>query len=512
MNYSSLALLASVVLLLRFLQKFFNSWHHRHLPFPPGPTPFPLIGNFHDLPTKFSWLTYAKWGTQYGSDLVHASALGQHIVIVNSVQAGNELFEKRSHIYSDRPVITMIELMGWESNVGFMPVGDRWRKHRRMLQQHFRRDMSRNYHPIQMKKIHQLLLGLLSSPQDFREHLKTFAAAVIMATLYQYEVQSKNDHFVALSENALKKLSESVFPGAAAVNTFPVLRYLPSWMPGAGFQRFAAESRQLTKEMREVPFEFVKRNMRDGVDSRSVVARLLEENQARGRDDEVAIQEVAAVAYGAGADTTASALATFFLAMAVHPDIQRKAQTEIDTVVGDHRLPGFEVRSSLPYVEAVYREVLRWRPVLPLGVAHASSVDDIYNGYFIPKGATVISNIWAMTRDESIYLKPDQFNPDRFFTADGKLNDDDTILAFGFGRRLCVGRHTADASVWGTIVSVLSTFNIAKAKDATGKEINIDLDYSDAMVSHPEPFECSITPRSETASSLVQATAETHDF
>ncbi|KAF7346364.1 O-methylsterigmatocystin oxidoreductase [Mycena sanguinolenta] len=466
MNYSSLALLTSTVVLLKLFQKYFNSWHRRHLPFPPGPPSYPFIGNFRDLPTKLPWLTYAKWGMQYGSDVVHASALGQHIVVVNSIKAVVELFEKRSHIHSDRPVITMIELL---------------------------------------------------------------AAAVIMATLYGYEVRPSNDHFVALSENAVNKFSESVFPGAAAVNTFPILRYLPSWMPGAGFQRFAAESRQSAKEMREVPFDFAKRNMvasnvlitpvfvhccfqHDGVDSKSIVARLLEANQARGRVDEIAIQEVAAVAYAAGSDTTVSALASFFLAMALHPDVQKKAQTEIDTVVGIHQLPEFKDRPSLPYVEALYREVMRWKPVLPLGLAHASSADDIYNGYFIPKGTTVFGNIWAMTRDESIYPDPERFNPDRFFTADRKLNDDDTILAFGFGRRICVGRHTADASVWGTIVSVLSTFNIAKAKDATGEDIDIDPKYSDAIVSHPLPFPCSIIPRSETAKSLVQATTmETHD-
>ncbi|KAF7346268.1 O-methylsterigmatocystin oxidoreductase [Mycena sanguinolenta] len=198
--------------------------------------------------------------------------------------------------------------------------------------------------------------------------------------------------------------------------------------------------------------------------------------------------------------------------MALHPDIQKKAQTEIDSVVGTLRLPEFKDRPSLPYVEALYRELVRWRPVLPLGVAYASSTNDVYNGYFIPKGATVISNIWAMTRDKSIYHEPEQFNPDRFFTADGKLNNDDTVLTFGFGRRICPGRHNADATVWATIVSILSTFSIAKAKDVTGKEIDIDPKYSDGVISHPGPFACSIIPRSETAKALVQATAETRGF
>ncbi|KAF7346392.1 CyP450 monooxygenase [Mycena sanguinolenta] len=147
-----------------------------------------------------------------------------------------------------------------------------------------------------MKKTHQLLRALLSSPQEF-------PAATIMATVYGYGVQPSNDHFVALVDNATTKLAESVFPGAVAVNTFPILKYLPSWMPGAGFQRFAAEARELTREMREAPFDFVKQNMRNGVDSSSLVAKLLEENQADGRHDEATIKDVAATAYAGGSDT-----------------------------------------------------------------------------------------------------------------------------------------------------------------------------------------------------------------
>ncbi|KAJ6512881.1 cytochrome P450 [Mycena sanguinolenta] len=102
--------------------------------------------------------------------------------------------------------------------------------------------------------------------------------------------------------------------------------------------------------------------MRDGTDSTSVVPRLLEGN----RYDEVAIRDVAGTAYAAGADTvTVSSLASFFLAMALHPEIQKKAQAEIDTVIGITRLPEFEDRPSLPYVEALYREIMRWKPVGP---------------------------------------------------------------------------------------------------------------------------------------------------
>lgn len=76
--------------------------------------------------------------------------------------------------------------------------------------------------------------------------------------------------------------------------------------------------------------------------------------------------------------------------MALHPDKQRKAQEEIDRVIGSDRLPTFKDRESLPYVEAIYREMFRWLPPLPLTVPHVAQEDDVYKGYFIPKGKTIV--------------------------------------------------------------------------------------------------------------------------
>ena len=84
----------------------------------------------------------------------------------------------------------------------------------------------------------------------------------------------------------------------------------------------------------------------------------------------------------------------FFLAMAMHPEAQRKAQEELDRVVGSERLPEFEDRSSLPYLSALLKEVLRWHPVTPIGVPHRAVADDEYNGWYIPAGTIVTANVW----------------------------------------------------------------------------------------------------------------------
>lgn len=80
--------------------------------------------------------------------------------------------------------------------------------------------------------------------------------------------------------------------------------------------------------------------------------------------------------------------------MTLYPEVQRKAQEEIDNVVGTRRLPSFDDREKLPYVDAIVKEVLRWHPVAPLGLPHMTTDNDIFNGYLIPKGALIISNIW----------------------------------------------------------------------------------------------------------------------
>lgn len=86
----------------------------------------------------------------------------------------------------------------------------------------------------------------------------------------------------------------------------------------------------------------------------------------------------------------------FYLAMTRYPEVQRKAQAELDAVVGSSRLPNFDDRPSLVYIEALLRECLRWQLVIPL-VPHKTSEDDIYNGYFIPKGSLIFANSWYVS-------------------------------------------------------------------------------------------------------------------
>ncbi|KAG2366779.1 cytochrome P450, partial [Suillus spraguei] len=171
------------------------------------------------------------------------------------------------------------------------------------------------------------------------------------------------------------------------------------------------------------------------------------------------------------------------------------AQAEIDRVVGKQRLPNFDDIQALPYVEAIFHETLRWYPVAPFGVPRATTTNDIYDGYFIPKGVLVFANIWAITHDENKFPSPNEFRPERFLREDGSLTSDMIPLGFGWGRRRCVGRHLADSSVWIAIASFLASFSVHKVVDEHGMDIPVNPKFFTGIVIHPEKFPCSIVSR-----------------
>uniref|UniRef100_A0A8H7XP64 Cytochrome P450 n=1 Tax=Psilocybe cubensis TaxID=181762 RepID=A0A8H7XP64_PSICU len=384
--------------------------------------------------------------------------------------------------------------------MGLLPYGDLWRRHRKLLQQCFRRKISTQYEPIQTAKTHNLLNDLLRTPSDFIEHCKKNSSAMIMSILYGQDISDEiSAQFVSVAEETVTALGKCLRPGKHMVSYFPILRYLPAWFPGADFQRRAAEVKKLTCKMKDEPVDFVGKGLLHGTASASLVADLLENCYVQREYD--LIKDVAATSFAAGAETSAAAMESFLLAMSLFPEAQKKAQAEIDRVIGKERLPTTDDRPFLPYIEAVYRELMRWAPILPLNTDHTTTADDIYKGYYIPKGTVVYANTWALTRNEEKYPNPDIFNPDRFFTETGHLNDDDTVLTFGFGRRICPGRHMASTTVWLAIVSILANFDI-KGKGTNNKDqkfTSIGEMFTDNFISRPVPFECDIVPRKNAA-------------
>jgi hypothetical protein len=209
------------------------------------------------------------------------------------------------------------------------------------------------------------------------------------------------------------------------------VQYLPEWCPGAGFKATGRQRAAQLNRTADLPYSFVKQQMREKKHKTSYVSQMIEDvgTDAKmehgvsllfaisGRayilpskqhqlfeiprhydhthpiytNQSLAVHKFTATSlYTGGADTTVSSLMTFFLVMSLFPDVQKRAQEELDRVVGNSRLPVSFDKPSLPYIWATVQETHRWHPVVPMAIPHMSSREDEIRGYRIPQGALLL--------------------------------------------------------------------------------------------------------------------------
>ncbi|KAH9929005.1 cytochrome P450 [Epithele typhae] len=472
--------------------------------YPPGPPPAFLVGNLKDIPSGgHEWEQWVALAKKYATDVLYLRVLGADIVVISSFEAARELLDKRGAIYSSRPRMVLIkEVMDWAWNLVLMDYGPTFQAYRKVVQSEFTPAVVADKHRAVIQREVATLLGrLLVSPQKLVRHIKLMSGGVIMDISYGHRVLSERDEYVALAV-AMRENADGQ-PGTSIVDVFPPLKYVPAWFPGAGFKRNALIGAQLSRDMRDKPYNAAKRQMVEGTAAPSLATRLLSQHglETAGVERDEFIKNCCGVVYSAGADTTATALTNFALAMTLYPDLQRRAQDELDGVVGRDRLPTMEDRKRLPYVNNLVKEVLRWKVVTNLGVPHSTTSDDTYEGGYIPKNTTVIANIYAMLHDESVYASPETFNPDRYVpSAENPSGEPDPARAvFGFGRRICPGRFFADESVWLAVASVLHVFTLSVPATAGKSHVR----WCSGLVNEPSPFPFEIQPRFEDAREVI---------
>ncbi|GBE81550.1 Multifunctional cytochrome P450 monooxygenase af510 [Sparassis crispa] len=492
---TAVLLVAAVVLVLRRPK--------RTVPLPPGPPADPLIGHLRKLPPIHHCEIFQKWAAEYG-DMFYLNVLGQSLLVVSSFKIATDLLEGRSANYSDRPRSPSLELMGWDWALTLLEYGHKWRRHRKLMQEYLNIKKLPDYYPLHIRETHLMLKNILARPAEFDWAIRRFATASIMDIAYGHRVRSDDDEFVQIAKEALDSL-EAVNIGAAPVDILPILRYVPYWLPGASSLTGPAHKyRPLISKLVNNPFQMVQKQMAAGTAVPSFTSAHLERVHREGVDSEEELNDIKSLGaslYIGGVDTVTSGIRTFLYAILLFPETQRKAQEEIDRVVGTNRLPDFSDRDSLPYVDCMIQETLRWHPVIPLGVPHRSMEDDVYNGMFIPKGTYVIPNTRAMNREG--YRDPDRFYPERFLPEPQGYGETHRVASFGFGRRRCAGSDFAANSMWIFIANFLATFTVGYTLDKDGKEIIPEPAFTPNVTSTPEPFDCIIKPRSAKAEALA---------
>ncbi|CDO69938.1 hypothetical protein BN946_scf184836.g12 [Trametes cinnabarina] len=433
-----------VLLRLAWSRIVHDTKHASQTRLPPGPKAIPVLGNVHQLPMDYQERTFGEWAKMYG-DVVYAKLFQRPVLVLNSLRAAQDLLEKRSSKYSSRPRLVLLsELMGWDNVITHMPYGERFRKHRRWMQEGLQsKNALFGYRSVQRRETYTLLAGLLESPADFASHIHRWAVGTIMEITYGHRIHSLEDEYVRIARTATVETVLAGSPGSMLVDFFPLLKGIPTWMPGAGFKRNAFRVRGMVRELMNSPYNMVKAAMSHGNARPSFTTTLIEEmyrlNSITPAMEED-IKGAAGVIYAAGTDTTVTVLTTFFLAMLLHPDALKKAQAELDAVVA---------------------------------IPHNLTEEDEYRGYRIPGNSMVIPNIWKMTQDPSVYPEPQKFRPERWMEMGSRAAElvNPRRMVFGFGRRVCPGREFADTGLWLAMACVISLFDIGKAIDIHGEEI-----------------------------------------
>ncbi|KAI0697620.1 cytochrome P450 [Cerioporus squamosus] len=432
----------------------------------------------------------ARYDVISSGDVVYLRAVGSSFLVLDSAMAVKDFLEKKASNTSDKKQSPMIELSGSSLNFALMPYGQWWRRHRRAFWQHFNQKASLAYWPAQRKGAHQFLGKLLRDPSRLIEHIRYTTSGVIMKVAYDIDVVHEDDRYVAAVDAALEGPVQGLVPGTFLVDFLPFLRYIPTWFPGATSQRLFAKWQAAGETLKSLPYDHVKAVLLEDIwelicmdlcvtkdaseeEPHSIVGKLITQRVSTSEvgpdfEEEELVKNIGAVSFEAGTETTAISLLAVFLAMAMYPDVLKKAHAELD---GPDRLPDFSDQDSLVYVNAIVKEVLRWHPVLPLGISHCTADDDELDGYFIPAGTVIIANVWSCMRDPEVYDEPESFRPERFI-SDGKLDPlvrDPGAFIFGFGRRICPGRYFAQTGLFITVASILHVFDITPPLDGQGR-------------------------------------------
>ncbi|KZT66444.1 cytochrome P450 [Daedalea quercina L-15889] len=478
------------------------------LPSPPGPKPLLIVGNVREIRSFVQDKQRPEW-RRYG-DVMYMHALGRELVVLNSASAATDLLEKRGSAYSNRPALVMArELIGRRKFMLVADYNDFYRASKRMLWNALTPRAVAGYQALQEAVSLAFLEDLLRAPEQFRAHIHRNIASLAFRVAYGCQSPEREGYYIQVARRFSQVTSVAVEPGRWLVDSIPILQHIPAWFPGAHFKRWALTARVVVEEIANAPYAMVKGNMAKGQqDMTSFASRAMEAVvESTGApptpEDDDLIKHAAASMFSGSTGTTSAFLTSFFHAMARNPDVQKRAQDELDRVVGPARLPALSDRESLPYIERLIQELHRVYPAAPF-TPHGAAQDDEYRGFRIRKGTSVAANLWAIFSDPVAYPRPEEFDPDRFMpTEKGAAQPDPRDLSFGLGRRRCPGTHLANATTFLFIARTLATFDVRRPVGPDGAEYAPALAFTDGLVCEPQPFACRVVPRSAARTALI---------
>ncbi|XP_071976549.1 cytochrome P450 2W1-like [Engystomops pustulosus] len=468
----TLFLLGTVIMMIMKILISFTKRKNYH--FPPGPTPLPIIGNLHILDVDRQDLTFMELANKYGPFFTFHFGSTKAVVLVG-YEANREALVSANYDFGNRAALPIADDFQMNHGVLFSN-GELWKVTRRFTLSIFR-DLGMGKKPIEGRIIEELqyLNAKIQSYNGKPFDKKVFYLAppnITFGMLFGRRFDYDNPTFQKIITIMDDIVVNTGTHGAKYYNVFPKLKYFFK-EPGLVMDRINqlnAILKVLFKESEEAKCEDSFRTYIE-----AFVQKDKRESVTEGKEKIFTEKNFLASAFDlmlGGTETTSTTIQWGILLMMKHPDIQKKAQDEIENVIGLERPPRWDDQKVLPYCLAVVHEVQRFANILQY-LPHSTPTDVHFRDYFLPKGTTVIPLFSSVLNDETQWETPKRFNPNHFLDADGNFLKKDAFFPFSKGRRVCAGESLARMELFIFITGLLQKFTFTPPSGVSTEDLDL---------------------------------------
>ncbi|NWU41770.1 CP2J2 protein, partial [Hylia prasina] len=457
--------------------------------FPPSPFRLPLLGHVYLMDFKDPMVTMGKLTKRYG-DIIGLEMGNMKIVLVNGMRLVKEVLVNQGDKFLGRPHIPIDEEIF--SKIGLISSnGHLWKAQRRFTLTTLRNfGLGKRSLEERIQEECRYLVDVFRDEQGnpFNpQHKVTNAVSNVICSLIfgnRFEYHDED----------LQRLLKLMYDTAAlhGAVTSQLYNHFPSimkYLPGAHqtiFKNWKLLKSFMREQINKHKEEWNPSESRDYIDS-----YLLEISKGHDVDtfQEEHLMACTLDLMFAGTETTSSTLRWALLFMATHPEIQGRVQAEIDAVIGQARPPALEDRNNLHYTNAVIHEVQRKGNVIPFNAPRMATEDTYVDGYYIPKGTAVVTNLTSLLFDNNVWKTPDTFNPEHFL-KDGKFWKNDFFQPFSMGKRACLGELLARSELFLFFTSLLQKFTFQAPPDT-----KFNFQPVLGIAAAPQPYKICAVPR-----------------
>ncbi|XP_077129639.1 cytochrome P450 2W1-like [Ranitomeya variabilis] len=442
--------------------------------FPPGPTPLPIIGNLHILNVRRQDITFMELAKKYGTFFTFHLGSAKAVVLVG-YEANKEALVTANYDFGNRGALPIADDFQMNHGVVFSN-GEIWKITRRFMLS-ILRDLGMGKKPIEGRIIDELqflstaIQSYNGKPFD-KKILYLAAPNITFGMLFGRRFDYDHPTFQKMVTIMDEIVINTGTPPAKIYNVFPKLKF---------FFKEPRLVRNRVDQLNEILKDLFNESKEvKGEDSfRTFAEAFVQKDEREIVEDEkeklFTERNFLATAFDfmlGGTETTSTTIQWAILLMMKYPQIQRKAQYEIENVIGFERPPRWDDQKVLPYCLALIHEVQRFASIFQY-LPHSTSTDVHFRDYFIPKGTTVIP-LWASVHlDETQWETPRQFNPNHFLDAGGKFLKKDAFYPFSKGRRVCAGESLARMELFIFITGLLQKFTFTPPPGMSTNDLDL---------------------------------------